>query len=86
MPRKGIEDPIERVRSVRKGTKRDEPGGEVITVEVRVNDKLEYFRAASITTQVGNSGNYRYTTDNGDEIIYRRSQGYKQLAKDMIEV
>ncbi len=66
-------------------TRADEPGGESITVTVTVNGQKRFMRTATITTQVGNSGNYRYTTDNDKVIMYRRNSGYNGLAKELLD-
>jgi hypothetical protein len=68
----------------RRGKNRDEPGGETITVTVTVNGIIDYIRSASITTEIGNSGNYRYTTDHGETVNHNRNQGYNELAKKLL--
>lgn len=70
----------------KRGLSRDEPGGETITVTVTVtvNGIIDYIRSASITTEIGNSGNYRYTTDDGQVVNHNRVQGYNELAKKLL--
>ena len=66
-----------------RGKRLDE--SESITVTVTLNGKRIYARTASITSEIGNSGNYRYTTDNGEVVIYKRNQGYNGLAKELLD-
>jgi hypothetical protein len=68
-----------------RGIDLDEPGGESVNVTVTVNGIQKFTRTGTITTRVGNSGNYRYTTDNGEVIMYRRNSGYKGLAKELLD-
>lgn len=71
-------------RPPRRGRRREEVGGETIVVTVTVNGIQVYTRAASITSQIGNSGRYRYTTDHGETVNHNRSQGYSELAKKLL--
>lgn len=62
----------------------DRPGGEVITIQVLVNGKLEYYRSAALTgTNPG--GVSRYKTDNGKVISHRKDSGYKSMAARLLE-
>lgn len=62
----------------------DRPGGEVVTVQVLVNGKLEYYRSAALTgTNAG--GVSRYRTDNDKIINHRRENGYKAMAAQLLD-
>ena len=67
-----------------KGVEIDESGGETVQVKVTVNSKLKFSRSATLTGERG-PDNRRYTTDDGDQINHRRSQGYKKLAEKLLK-
>lgn len=62
----------------------DTPGGEVVVIQVLVNGKLEYYRAAALTT-TNPGGVSRYKTDDGRVVSHRREAGYKALAAQLID-
>lgn len=66
-----------------KGVKKDEPGGEVITVEIRVNNTIVYRKSSVITTK--NQQGARYKGSDGNIIRHRRNLGPLALARRMIE-
>ena len=70
----------------KRGTRPDEPGGEVVAVTITVNSKIDYVRYATRNTRVGQSDSYRFELDDGKQIIYNPSTGYKGLAKKMIDL
>lgn len=69
-----------------KGVGLTDPGGEVVSVTVKINGNIEYVRYATRNTRVGNSNNYQYVIDDGSQIIYNPNTGYKGLAKLMIDL
>lgn len=62
----------------------EQPGGEVVTVKVTVNNVLVYQRSAALA-DFNPSGQSRYTTDDGDELNHSRNQGYKDLAEKLLK-
>lgn len=70
----------------RVGVKLDESGGESITITVTVNNKLHYYRTATITGNPSQSQVRRYKTDDGKEINHNRETGYIELAKKMLNL
>ena len=70
----------------KKGLTRTDAGGEVISVTVTVNNKIEFITACAITTRQGNSNVYRYVLDDGRELTHNRSLGYVDLATKLLNL
>lgn len=69
----------------KKGQRLYEDGGETITVQVLLNNKLKYTRSATITGNNANQQVRRYTLDDGTTINHNRLQGFLKLVKKIID-
>lgn len=73
MPRKGRQVPS-----------KDDPGGEVVTVEVRVNRHLVYSRSVVLNQSLGGNS-VRYKSDDGDFFVFNRDWGVLSLAENLLK-
>jgi hypothetical protein len=69
-----------------KGARVNEPGGEVVSVVVRVNGNIEFVRYAVLERIQGNNVG-RYKIDEDDRFItHNRDLGNKELAERLLKL
>jgi|DEB0MinimDraft_6_1074348.scaffolds.fasta_scaffold03492_2 hypothetical protein len=69
-----------------RGVRRSEPGGESVSVVIRVNGRIEYVRYAVLEGTQPN-GVSRYKVDSDERLInHNRNQSYVDLAEKLLRL
>lgn len=80
--------PRKRPRPTQKprGKLEHEDGGETIGVIIIVNGNIKFSRHASLTENSERDIVRRYVADNGQVVSHKRSRGFKDIAKKLIDL